>query len=46
VPLSVGPFVFDEAGIAQREAAISTTTAQAHRFHLDRFTLSRDAAGG
>jgi hypothetical protein len=46
VPLSVGPFVFDEAGIAQREAAISTTTAQAHRFQLDRFSLSRDAAGG
>ena len=46
VPTTVGPFVFDEAGIAQREAAISTTTAQAHRFHLDRFSLSRDAAGG
>ena len=46
VPLSVGPFVFDEAGIAQRETAFATQAAAAHRFRLDRFTLSRDAAGG
>jgi hypothetical protein len=45
VPTTVGPFVFDEAGIAQRETAFATQAAAAHRFRLDRFTLSRDAAG-
>jgi len=41
VPASVGPFVLDEAGVAQREAAFTTTAAAAHRFRLDRFSLSR-----
>jgi hypothetical protein len=41
VPVGVGAFVFDEAGVAQREAAFTTTAANAHRFRLDRFALSR-----
>lgn len=45
VPASVGPFVLDEAGVAQREAAFATTAAAAHRFRLDRFVLSRGGMG-
>ncbi len=45
VPATVGPFVLDEAGIAQREAAFATTAAAAHRFRLDRFALSRGGVG-
>ncbi|MFM7244751.1 MAG: discoidin domain-containing protein [Planctomycetaceae bacterium] len=41
VPATAGPFVFDEAGIAQREAAFATPAAAAHRFRLERFALSR-----
>ena len=37
---AVGPFVFDEAGIAQREAAIATTSSQAYRFRLNQFSLN------
>jgi hypothetical protein len=37
VPLTTGPFVLDEAGIAQTESAIATPPAGAHRFRLDRF---------
>ncbi len=37
VPLATGPFVLDEAGISQTEAAIATPAADAHRFRLDRF---------
>jgi hypothetical protein len=35
----VGSFVLDEAGLAQRETAISTSAAQAHRFRLDAFAF-------
>ncbi|MBU6308360.1 MAG: discoidin domain-containing protein [Planctomycetes bacterium] len=41
VPMTAGPFVLDEAGIAQREAAFATPAARAHRFRLDRFSLAR-----
>jgi len=34
--------VFDEAGVAQREAAFATPAAAAHRFRLDRFALARN----
>ena len=37
---AVGSFVFDEAGIAQREAAIATTSSQAYRFRLHQFSLN------
>jgi len=37
VSLTTGPFVLDEAGIAQAENAIATAPADAHRFRLDRF---------
>ena len=37
---AIGPFVFDEAGIAQREAAIATTSSQAYRFRLNQFNLN------
>lgn len=37
VPLKTGPFVLDEAGIAQTETAIATAPADAHRFRLERF---------
>jgi hypothetical protein len=37
VPLTTGPFVLDEAGIAQTESASATPPADAHRFRLDRF---------
>jgi hypothetical protein len=39
VPTSVGSFVLDEAGLAQRETAIATSAAQAHRFRLDAFAF-------
>ncbi len=39
VPGTVGAFVLDEAGLAQREAAVSTSAAQAHRFRLDAFAF-------
>ena len=39
VPTSVGAFVLDEAGLAQRETAISTPAAQAHRYRLDAFAF-------
>jgi hypothetical protein len=39
VPTSAGAFVLDEAGLAQRETAISTPAAQAHRFRLDAFAF-------
>jgi len=42
VPVTAGPFVFDEAGVAQREAAFATPAAAAHRFRLDRFALARN----
>jgi hypothetical protein len=42
VPATAGPFVFDEAGVAQREAAFATPAAAAHRFRLDRFALARN----
>ena len=45
VPGSVGPFVVDEAGVAQRETAYATTAAAAHRFTLDRFSISRGGTG-
>jgi len=45
VPGSVGPFVVDEAGVAQREAAHATTAAAAHRFTLDRFSVARGGTG-
>jgi hypothetical protein len=40
VPLTTGPFVLDEAGVAQTETAIATPPADAHRFRLDRFALN------
>jgi len=39
VPGTVGAFVLDEAGLAQRETAISTSAAQAHQFRLDAFAF-------
>jgi len=39
VPATVGSFVLDEAGLAQRETAIDTLAAQAHRFRLDAFAF-------
>jgi hypothetical protein len=36
---AAGPFVVDEAGIAQVENAFATPAASAHRFRLDRFAL-------
>jgi hypothetical protein len=39
VPTVVGPVVLDEAGLAQRETAISTLATQAHRFRLDAFAF-------
>ncbi|MFM7243317.1 MAG: discoidin domain-containing protein, partial [Planctomycetaceae bacterium] len=41
VPTTAGPFVLDEAGVAQRESAFATPAASAHRFRLDRFVLAR-----
>jgi len=35
---SVGPFVFDEAGVAQREQAFATLAANAYRFRLEAFS--------
>jgi hypothetical protein len=40
LPQAAGPFVVDEAGIAQVENAFATPAASAHRFRLDRFALS------
>lgn len=40
LPQSVGPFVLDEAGIAQAENAFATPASSAHRFRLERFALS------
>lgn len=37
LPTSTGPFVLDEAGVAQTEAAFATPAADAHRFRLNRF---------
>jgi hypothetical protein len=41
VPVTVGPFVFDEAGVAQREAAYAASSATAYRFRLEAFSLGR-----
>ena len=39
LPTTVGPFVFDEAGLGQRESAFDTPAASAYRFRLEGFSL-------
>ncbi|MFM7207753.1 MAG: hypothetical protein ACKO4T_13915, partial [Planctomycetaceae bacterium] len=39
VPAGAGPFVLDEAGVAQREAAFATPAAAAYRFRLDALSV-------
>ena len=39
VPLAVGPFVLDEAGVAQRELAFDSLAANAYRFRMEGFSL-------
>jgi len=39
VPATVGPFVLDEAGIAQREEAFAATAESSYRFRLEGFQL-------
>jgi hypothetical protein len=39
LPTTVGPFVVDEAGVAQREQAFAATAAGSYRFRLEGFQL-------
>ncbi len=39
LPATVGPFVLDEAGVAQREQAFAATAAGSYRFRLEGFQL-------
>ena len=39
LPATVGPFVLDEAGVAQREEAYAATAADSYRFRLEAFQL-------
>jgi hypothetical protein len=39
LPATVGPFVVDEAGVAQREQAFAATAAGSYRFRLEGFQL-------
>jgi len=49
LPTTTGPFVLDEAGVAQREAAFAATADTAYRFRLEGFSLgslSNEPPGG